>query len=176
MNVPNTLTVFRSLLLPVFIAAYFLAPEAYFYLPAVVLAVSGLTDVADGYIARRFHQITPLGRFLDPVADKLTMASVTICLAITHVPLRWLFGIYFVKEMTLALVGLVQLKSWRNSITAKWYGKATTALLYTLMFVVILFPGIPEKILYVLILPPVFFIVLSFIFYLKEIKKHKNSV
>lgn len=44
------------------------------------------------------------------------------------------------------------------------------------MFVVILFPGIPEKILYVLILPPVFFIVLSFIFYLKEIKKHKNSV
>ena len=59
MNVPNTLTVFRILLIPVFIAAYFLAPEAYFYLPAVVLAVSGLTDVADGYIARRFHQITP---------------------------------------------------------------------------------------------------------------------
>ena len=105
MNVPNTLTVFRILLIPVFIAAYFLAPEAYFYLPAVVLAVSGLTDVADGYIARRFHQITPLGRFLDPVADKLTMASVTICLAITHAPLRWLFGIYFVKEMTLALAG-----------------------------------------------------------------------
>ena len=174
MNIPNTLTVFRILLIPAFIAAYFGMPDAYFYVPAIILVISGLTDVADGYIARRFHQITPLGRFLDPVADKLTMASVIICLSITHVPLRWLFGIYFAKEMTLAVIGLVMLKSWRNSIPAKWYGKATTALLYTLMFAVILFPGIPNEILGLLILLPVTFIILSFIFYLKEIKKHKN--
>lgn len=174
MNVPNTLTVLRILLVPVFAVTYFRAPESLFYLPAVILAVSGLTDVADGYIARHFNQVTPLGRFLDPVADKLTMATVTICLAIRNVPLRWLFGLYCVKELTLALIGLIELKSWRNSIPAKWYGKVTTALLYALMFAVLLIPGIPEWVLYLLIVPPAFFIVLSFIFYRKEIKKQKG--
>ena len=174
MNVPNTLTLFRILLIPAFIVTYFLVPEAYFYIPPLILVVSGLTDVADGYIARRFNQVTPLGRFLDPVADKFTMASVITCLSITHSPLRWLFAIYFVKEITLALIGLAMLKSWRNSIPAKWYGKTTTALLYALMFTVLFFPQIPDHVLAVLIVVPVIFIVLSFIFYLKEIKKHKN--
>ena len=174
MTIPNTLTIFRILLIPAFIVTYFQVPEEYFYVPAVILVASGLTDVADGYIARHFNQITPLGRFLDPVADKLTMASVITCLAITHFPLRWLFGIYFVKEITLALIGLWMLKSWRNSIPAKWYGKTTTALLYALMFIVLIFPGISDQVLGWMIIPPIAFIILSFIFYLKEIKKHKN--
>lgn len=173
MNIPNTLTIFRILLIPVFVAAYFLLPEEYFYVPAIILVISGLTDIADGYIARRFNQITPLGRFLDPVADKFTMAAVMVSLSITHPPLRWFFGIYFVKEISLGLIGLAMLKSWRNSIPAKWYGKATTALLYALLFTVLLYPTIPEWLLIILILVPTVFIVLSFIFYLKEIKKHK---
>ena len=80
----------------------------------------------------------------------------------------------FVKEITLALIGLWMLKSWRNSIPAKWYGKTTTALLYALMFIVLIFPGISDQVLGWMIIPPIAFIILSFIFYLKEIKKHKN--
>ena len=174
MNTANKLTLLRVFLIPVFLVVAYWGFPGSRYVALAIYIVACLTDLLDGYIARHFNQVTPLGRFLDPVADKLTMATVTICLAIRKVPLRWLFGLYCVKELTLALIGLIELKSWRNSIPAKWYGKVTTALLYALMFAVLLIPDIPERVLYLLIVPPAFFIVLSFIFYRKEIKKQKG--
>ncbi len=176
MNLPNTLTVVRLILVPVFALSYFLVPEQYFYLPAVVLLLSGLTDMLDGYFARRFHEITPLGQFLDPVADKLTMFTVIICLAVRHRAILMLFLIFVVKEVALALIGLILLKSWRNSIPAKWYGKVTTILLYLLLCGVLIFPQMPEKLLFYLALIPTAFIILSFIFYLKEIIKRKDAL
>ena len=176
MNIPNALTIFRIVLIPFFIVAYFTAPPEYFYIPALILVVSGLTDVADGFIARKFHMVTPLGRFLDPVADKLTMASVILSLAVRR-PFLWvLLAVYVVKELTLALIGLFCLKSWRNSITAKWYGKATTACLYLLMFVLLLFPEPSFWIVAGLMALAVVFMILSFIFYLKEIKKRQKTL
>ena len=174
MNLPNTLTIVRLILVPVFADAYFLLPEQYFYLPAVVLLLSGLTDILDGYFARRFHQITPLGQFLDPVADKLTMFTVIVCLSVNHRAILMLFLIFVVKEVALALIGLILLKSWRNSIPAKWYGKVTTILLYLLLCAVLLFPQMSETLLFYLALIPAAFIILSFIFYLKEIIKKEK--
>ena len=176
MNLPNALTIVRLILVPVFAAAYFLVPESYFYLPAVVLLLSGLTDMLDGYFARRFHQITPLGQFLDPVADKLTMFTVIVCLAVSHKAVLMLLLIFVVKELAPALIGLVLLKSWRNSIPAKWYGKVTTILLYALLCGVLIFPQMPENLLFYLALIPAAFIILSFIFYLKEIIKRKDAL
>ena len=75
-NIPNLLTTLRILLVPCFVYVYWTVPADGFYWPIVLLALSGLTDVADGMIARKFNMITPLGRFLDPVADKLTIAAV----------------------------------------------------------------------------------------------------
>lgn len=176
MNIPNTLTFLRILLVPCFIYIYWIVPPDGFYWPIVLLALSGLTDIADGMIARKFNMITPLGRFLDPVADKLTIAAVVICLALRH-PILWiLFGIYAVKELILVSIGLVSLKSWRNSITAKWYGKAATVCLYILMFAVMLFPEISNGAICALMILPLIFIILSFIFYLKEINQHKKQL
>ena len=175
-NIPNLLTTLRILLVPCFVYVYWTVPPEGFYWPIVLLALSGLTDVADGMIARKFNMITPLGRFLDPVADKLTIAAVVICLALRH-PILWiLFGIYAVKEIVLISIGFVSLKSWRNSIAAKWYGKAATVFLYVLMFAVMLFLGISNTAIVILMLPPLVFIILSFIFYLKEINHHKKQL
>ncbi|MGI5893375.1 MAG: CDP-alcohol phosphatidyltransferase family protein [Candidatus Merdivicinus sp.] len=176
MNIPNSLTVIRILLVPLFIWTFFhLSPE-YAYVPVLLLLLSGLTDIADGFIARKFHMITPLGRFLDPVADKLTICTAIICLSLRHQIVWILVGIYVVKEVTLALIGLARLKSWRNSIAAKWYGKASTVLLYILMLSIMLFPTISDRVILILMIPPVIFIILSFIFYLKEINIHKKEL
>ena len=176
MNLPNTLTIVRLVLVPVFAAAYFLLPEQYLYLPAVILLLSGLTDMLDGYLARRFHKITPLGQFLDPLADKLTMFTVIICLAVSHPAILMLFLIFVGKELLLAIIGLVLLKSWRNSIPAKWYGKVTTILLYLLLTAALIFPQMSGTLLFYLALIPVVFIILSFIFYLKEIINRKDAL
>ncbi len=176
MNIPNTLTIIRIVMVPVFIAMYFNMPAELAYVPVLILLFSGLTDIADGYIARRFNMVTQLGKFLDPVADKLTICSVVICLAIRHRILWWMVAVYAVKEVTLALIGLAKLKSWRNSIAAKWYGKASTVLLYVLMLVVLLYPAISNQMIVAFMVLPLIFIVLSFIFYLKEIDIHKNQL
>ena len=76
MNVPNTLTVVRLILVPVFVITMFAPlPQSWRWLPLAIIVLSGITDVADGYIARRFNQITQLGKVLDPLADKLLVLA-----------------------------------------------------------------------------------------------------
>ena len=89
MNIPNLLTVLRVLLIPVFILLFYL-PFSWSYLAASgVFAVAGFTDWLDGYLARRLEQSTPLGAFLDPVADKL-MVSVALVLLVAEHSSLWL--------------------------------------------------------------------------------------
>ena len=84
-TIPNILSIFRLLLLPVIVYTYMNQKD--YVLTGVLLLVSGITDLLDGYIARTFHMISDLGKILDPVADKATQAVVLLCL-ITR--FRWL--------------------------------------------------------------------------------------
>ena len=89
-TIPNILSYFRILLIPLFVYWYLSAETpAQFFRAAVVLGISGLTDTFDGRIARRFNQITELGILLDPVADKLTEGAVVLCL-LTRYSRIWL--------------------------------------------------------------------------------------
>ena len=82
-SIPNILSYIRILLIPVFAYCYLTAnTDGDYYFAAVILLFSGLTDMADGMIARKFGMITYLGKILDPLADKLTQATVAVCLAI----------------------------------------------------------------------------------------------
>ena len=85
LTIPNLLSLFRLALIPVYVAIYQRAtsPDAYF-LAAAILAVSCLTDLIDGKIARSFNMISNLGKLLDPFADKLTQFSVTLCLCLKY--------------------------------------------------------------------------------------------
>ncbi len=127
-NIPNALTVVRFILIFPFIV-YF--THRSFLKAAIVLLVSGLTDWLDGVIARRFHQSTELGQMLDPLADKLTQASVAVCLALEEPALIPLLAIFVVKEalMVIAAIFLIG-KNKKKPGGSEWYGKAATVLFY----------------------------------------------
>lgn len=144
-TVPNLMSFFRILLIPVFITLYLRAGSAQELLAAAaVVGLSGLTDCLDGKIARRFHQVTELGKFLDPLADKLTQGALVFCLTARH-PLMWLLAaLYLAKEGFMGIMGIVMLRhNGRKLDGAKWFGKLCTALLYAVMFLLLLLPDLP---------------------------------
>ena len=96
LTIPNLLSAFRILLVPVMAALYCGAGN--YPLTAGVLLLSGATDVADGYIARRFHMVSDLGKVLDPVADKLTQAAALGCLLTRFEAMWWVLGVLVCKE------------------------------------------------------------------------------
>lgn len=145
-TVPNLLGYFRILLIPVF-AWFYLTAESVrqLYAAAVVIGISGLTDMFDGKIARHFNQITELGKFLDPLADKLTQGAVILCIA-SRYPLMWiLVGLFCIKEGFMGIMGIAMLKhNGRKLDGAKWFGKVCTASVYVVLFLLLLFPVMKE--------------------------------
>ena len=121
MTIPNALSIFRLLLLPVFAALYLMSKERpeLLYWSFGILVLSGLTDSLDGIIARRFNQISDLGKMLDPVADKITQVVVVICLAMRFRELIPLVVICFLKELAQAVGGLCLRKKGGEVLGAK---------------------------------------------------------
>lgn len=160
-SIPNILSGFRLLLIPVFLIVYFRAETtAHYHLAAIVLLVSGLTDVVDGIIARKFDQITELGKALDPLADKLTQITVSVCLAIRH-PALWPAAVGFILKDVLIFAGGIRIyKEKKRVVSAKWYGKAGTFLYYTAACLVVFFPNLPE-----IVRDGIFFALLVFMLY-----------
>ena len=99
----------------------------------VVIIISGITDVVDGKIARKFNMISDFGKFIDPVADKLTQAAMLICLVIRYRWIAALIVIMFIKEATLFIGGCFVLKKTDTINSAKWYGKLSTFIMYSTM-------------------------------------------
>ncbi len=143
-TIPNILGYFRILLIPLFIWLYLRAetPAGYFR-AALVLGVSGFTDLFDGRIARRFNQITELGIFLDPLADKLTEGAVVVCLVTRYKWMALLVALYVLKEGFMAIAGLVMLRRGKKLNGAKWFGKVCTFVFYIIMVTLILWVDIP---------------------------------
>ena len=117
-----------------------------YYLAAAVVVASGITDFLDGQIARRCNMITEFGKFLDPLADKLTQGTLFLCIAINY-PLMWiLLAIWLLKDGFMAIMGLVLLKTKQTKLDgARWYGKVCTAIIYVAVLALLFFPGVfPE--------------------------------
>lgn len=134
-NVPNALSVFRILLIAPFAVLYL---NGQIIWAVVLLVLSGLSDMVDGYIARRFNQVTELGKMLDPVADKLTQATIVICLAIVNPVLIPLLAVFLIKEILMLLGGAFLLKKGKRPCAAKWYGKVATILFYLTFTVIVI--------------------------------------
>ena len=144
LTIPNLLSYFRILLIPVFVFVYLTAKEAQdFYLAAAIIAISGMTDLFDGKIARKFNQVTELGKFLDPLADKLTQGAMVLCLASRFSWMWLLVAIFVIKEGFIGIMGLVLLRRGKKLDGAMWFGKVCTALLYVVVFGLLLLPEIP---------------------------------
>ena len=107
-SIPNILSIIRILLIPVFMVRYMNASsELDYQIVAVIVLLSGVTDLVDGFIARKFNQITELGKLLDPVADKLTQLAIIICLVTRYDWMKYLLILFVVKELSLALVRFI---------------------------------------------------------------------
>lgn len=138
-TIPNLLSVLRILVI---------APFAYFFLndqllwAVVMLAFSGLSDLFDGMIARKFNQITELGKMLDPLADKLTQGTIAICLAVKHPLLIPILAIFVLKELGMLIGGCILLKKKKRPCAAKWYGKVATFLFYISAVVIVMMQGV----------------------------------
>lgn len=141
LTIPNILSFFRLCLIPLFVWLY-CARQAYLWTSGI-LVLSGITDLVDGYIARRFHMTSNLGKVLDPVADKLTQGAMLLCLA-SRFPLMFgLFGLLVAKEAAAGITGFCVIKKTGRVHGAKWHGKVTTFLLYAMMIIHVIWYKIP---------------------------------
>ncbi|MCI9221244.1 MAG: CDP-alcohol phosphatidyltransferase family protein [Lachnospiraceae bacterium] len=143
-TIPNLLSAFRLVLIPVFIWTYCVRKE--YLTTAGLLFLSGLTDLADGYIARRFHMVSNLGKMLDPVADKLTQAAMLVCLVTRFPMIVFPLALLAVKEASVGLTSILVIRKSGKVTGAVWHGKVTTALLYLTILVHLLWPHIPAAV------------------------------
>lgn len=144
LTIPNLLSLFRLILIPVIIWLYWFRKD---YFPAgVLLIISGLTDLADGYIARHFNAVSNIGKILDPIADKLTQAAMLFCL-VTRFPLMAApFGFLVIKEVFIGTTGLLMIRKTGKVVGADFHGKVATTLLYAMMILHIFWIDIPSAI------------------------------
>ena len=180
-TIPNLLSLLRLCMIPLIIWLY--CTQKNYALTAVVLVLSGLTDMVDGYIARRFNMVTDLGKALDPVADKLTQASVMFCLLsrfrMMLVPLLLLIF----KEVCNGVMSLVVIKKTGKVCGADWHGKVCTWLLYAMMFLHIVWFDISREWTTALISICVIMMTVSFALYMvrnykmltKEVTNNDNT-
>lgn len=125
-HIPNILTILRFFLIPV-IVAYII--QGNYILAFVFLTLSGLTDILDGFIARKFNFITNFGKLIDPLADKATQISVLTVLAIQDIIPMWILIVVVVKEFAM-ISGASFLYGKDFVVSSKWYGKLSTVLFY----------------------------------------------
>ena len=137
--IPNILSVIRIIMVPVFIYLFLNYYENQIYLSLLVFLLAGLTDVIDGFLARRFNWITNLGKLLDPFADKLMQCSVLICFTIKGFIPLWLVILFLFRELFMICGGLIVLKKIKITVKSNWYGKGTTAVFYAIAFAVFIF-------------------------------------
>ncbi len=136
-TIPNILSIIRMLLIP-FVLIYYLQGE--YIISGILLITSALSDMLDGYIARRFDLITDVGKVLDPLADKLTQFCVAIGLCISYRVLIPLVAVLTIKEMFLGHIAVILYNKGRLPLGARWWGKVSTAIFY-LAAIVIMFWG-----------------------------------
>lgn len=142
-NIPNALSLLRILLVPCFMALYLLHYDMWAF---GVLLVSGLTDLLDGVIARRFNQITDFGKLLDPLSDKLTQVGVVICLTTRYPSLLYLAALCLIKELCQGIGGVILLRKRSAVRGSKWFGKLSTVVFYASMCAVVLWQDMPAPI------------------------------
>ena len=143
-TIPNLLSVIRILLIPVFAVLFYKQEYGWAIL---TLVLSGLSDFFDGKIARKFNQISALGKMLDPVADKLTQVTLAILLFVsfnnaqdaTLKAFSWVFLVFIVKEIVMVAGGAVMLACGIRPGAAEIYGKVATFAFYAIMILVIAF-------------------------------------
>lgn len=186
-SIPNLLSLFRLVLIPVYVIIYLnaVSTEGYF-LAAAILAVSCLTDLIDGKIARHFNMITTVGKVLDPVADKATQFTLIICLTVKHPILWYLVALFIVKESFQLIAGGLLYRKGKILKGARFSGKICTTVLFLSLILMVLVPTLNKEAVHFITLIDGVFMMVAFIdyvityfkrdFFFQDVEKpNKNS-
>ncbi len=145
MNLPNILTLSRIVMIPVFVAVFYLPVEWRYLVSAIIFAIAGVTDWLDGYLARKLNQSTPFGAFLDPVADKLMVAVALTVLIEEHASLALTLPAMVIIGREIVISAL---REWmaevgsRASVAVSYIGKIkTTAQMVSIIMLLAVPPG-----------------------------------
>lgn len=180
MNLPIFITIIRLILVPVFAIVFFSGSRYSLLISAAVFITAGLSDILDGYLARKYNLVTKLGVVLDPIADKLMQGTAFICLTIKeYVPIPILL-IYLFKELLMGAGTLIFFRKFKDFVAAKWYGKMATFVFYAVVILVMIIPSVVEPYLPALLAVVVLTTLFAFFMYcinvFKYIKKNKMDI
>lgn len=176
MNIPNILTVLRFLIIPVMGYCFF--REEYVF-AIFLFSLGGITDILDGYIARKYNLITSFGKLADPLADKLMQITALVSLTVKEfVPIPFLI-IVVAKEIFMVLGSITLYKKENLVVSANWYGKLATVIFYFVIVIIIIlhYLDIPDNAKYIDISTgiAVVFTLFAFVMYTLEYKKIRKS-
>ncbi len=139
--IPNYLTTARLILVPVF--AYLVLGAENLPAAALVFIISGITDIIDGYIAKKYNMVTDFGKVYDPFVDKLMQITAIVCLAIAKLVPMWIIAVVICKEIAMIIIGgLLYLK--KIVVYSHWYGKTATVIFYAVIILMILWQDMPK--------------------------------
>ncbi|MBQ3046059.1 MAG: CDP-alcohol phosphatidyltransferase family protein [Clostridia bacterium] len=195
LTIPNLLSVIRIALIPVFAVLF---NNGDYLWAVIVLAISGLTDFFDGKIARKFNQISALGKLLDPIADKLSQMTIAVMFYLTFSgssdetvkTFSWIFLVFIIKEAVMVVGGAIMIAFGLKPVAAELPGKLATFAFYTIMCIVMAFgPDIgilrealftlPATVMLILVGISVILTVIAFLSYMpgvfRQVKEKKNS-
>lgn len=166
-TIPNLLSLFRLVLIPVYVLIYLHATDsADYYLAAGILAVSCLTDMIDGKIARHFNMISSVGKILDPLADKATQFTLIICLTVKYRFLWYLVILFVIKESFQLIAGGVNLRRGKMLKGALFSGKICTTILFLSLIILVMMPELRENIVKIIAVIDAIFMIAAFIDYI----------
>lgn len=184
LTIPNLISVIRILLIPVIAVLYY---NNYIWWAVFVIFISGVSDAVDGKIARKFNQVSALGKMLDPVADKLTIFALAIVLFLKFKEAQsesmqafaWVFLLFIIKDVIMILGAGILIALGTRPVAAEIWGKLATFAFYAVMVVIIGFGPeigaisayypqytIPEPLMFVLVIIAVILTFLAFFSYL----------
>lgn len=166
MNIPNMLSIFRLILVPVFVAFYFGDSQNARFYAAGVYALAALTDFLDGRIARKFNMESKLGRILDPLGDKVMTFSALLCITIDKIIPLWAVIVFCVKEFAMMVGGYIIYKKSMDMPPSNYLGKIATVVFVVSCAALILFPGIPRSWSTVIISAAIAVMIIAFAGYL----------
>ncbi len=176
MNIPNMLSVFRLILVPVFVAAYFSgSANAKIYATGIYL-LAAATDFLDGRIARKYNLVSKLGRILDPLGDKIMTFAVLICITIDKLVPVWAVVIFFVKEMLMAVGGLLVYNKLTDMPSSNYFGKCATVVFVVVCALLMLLKDIPRQYATLMITFAIIVMIVAFISYLVQYIKILQSL
>lgn len=167
LTIPNLLSLFRLAMIPVYMVIYLNATiPADYYIAAGILAVSCITDLIDGKIARHFNMISTVGKILDPLADKLTQFTLIVCLASRYTFLWYLVALFVVKESFQLIVGGITLKKGKMLSGALLAGKICTTVLFISLILLVMIPTIDYNTVFIIAVVDAVFMLVSFVHYI----------